>query len=231
MTSNHPAGTRPPIPPELADLIGKSDPGPMLGLLLVALLGHFLNPSPAPPAPPVVPPAPPAPTPAPAPAHAGSIADRMPVHRIDGGEAHVTGMVDMTVPRVQKRLSESEVDAICAGTAFAPRDVRMETDCTPSAADGYVFGPNDPAWVTDPQPGSVDDPEAQPMRLLGELGAGLAGGVRHEYVNFGCNNWLRLTGEGDVTNLRYVGPSYQGSPHAEIPLQRKGVPVSVLHVG
>jgi hypothetical protein len=219
---------------ELASLVGQLDPTVLLIALLGLLFHHASNPpapAPTPGAPGAVPPAPPVPAPAPAPAPHASIADRMPVHRIDGGEAHVTGIVDMSVRHVQTRLPEEVVDMICARTARAPRDFRLETDCTPSAEDGYVFGPNDPAWVTDPQPGSVDDPEAQPMRLLADLGAGLSGGVRHVNPNFGCDNWLRVAGQGDVTNLRYVGPSYQGSPHAEIPLQRKGQAVTVIHVG
>jgi hypothetical protein len=225
------------LPPELeglGDFIGKLDPTALLVALLSLIFQHHAStnpPAPAPPAPPVVPPAPPAPAPVAPPAPSGSIADRMPVHQIIDGKANVTGIVDMTVPRVQTRLADDLVDLICAGTARAPRDIRVETDCSPMADDGYVFGADDPRWVTDPQPGSVDDPEAQPMRLLGEMSAGLTGGVRHVDQNFGCDCWWRAAGTGEIRNLRYVGPSYQGGPHAEITLKRKGQPVSVIHVG
>jgi hypothetical protein len=224
----------PPQPPAVAGLLGGLDLDQLLLALLMLLLQRAAGPTSPAPGPPVIPPAPtpPAPPVVPVPqAPTWSIADRRPTHRINGGTAHLTGMVDMIVPRVQTRLADDLVDRICAGTAAAPVDVRIETDCTPSAEDGYVFGPNDEAWLSDPQPGSVDDPEAQPMRLLAHLGAGLDGGLRHEYPNFGCDGWLRVSGHGEITGLRYVGPSYGTTSHAEIPLTRRGAPIAVIRVG
>jgi hypothetical protein len=227
-----------PRPPGRPDLLGFNLPpelaqNPLVLLLLAFLLGGVTPSRPPAPAPAPVPPTPPAPPviPGPTPAPSASIADRRPRHRINGGEAHVTGIVDMTTPRVQRRLSDDDVDAICANKVSGPADMRIETDVTPVAEDGYVFGPEDPAWVDDPQPGSIDDEEAQPMRLLAVLSSGLSGGVRHVNNNFGCNNWLRVAGRGVVGNLRYVGPDYGTQRHAEIPLKRRGREVSIITVG
>jgi hypothetical protein len=226
---------QPPVPPnQFGFELAEGLQGNPLLLLLLALLAAAVSPTrPPAPAPSPAPPPPPVPpvAPSPPPTPPASIAGRRPKHRINGGKAIVTGMLDMTRPRAPRRLSDAEVDAICAGADAAPRDVRIETDCTPSAEDGYVFGPYDPEWNLDPQPGSVDDEEAAPMRLIAELSSGLSGGLRHEYVNFGCDCWLRVSGDGAIGNLRYVGPDYGTSSHAEIPLTRKGSAVDLITVG
>lgn len=232
----------------------------MLGPALAAMILSKLQPKPpAPPQPiptpvppsppPITPPTPTQPPSPPTPAPTtGGVPGRLPRHRINGGEAKITGIQEGTgarwdangdiVPNSVKQwveLDEARIMEICFAGANAPNVFRLMTDCTPSAEDGHVFGPKDQVWLTDPQPGSVEDPEMEPMRLSFNPSTGQIY-LTHEYQNFGCNNWIRgsvTPGTGAfIDSFAYVGPRYQDTgKFASIPLTYKGQTVTRINVG
>lgn len=217
----------------------------LIGILLPFLIGLIGKKPPKPvpaPEPVDVEPIPTKPTPFPEPKPSTG-----PQHRIDGGEAKVTGIqegigakwdADGNIlsgsVRQWAELPADRVDAICAGQDNAPHVFRLMTDCTPEAA-GYKFKPNDSSWEDDPQPGSVEDPGAEPMRLIWEDNTDQIY-LTHEYQDFGCRNWIRgsvTPGTGqDIHMPVYVGPKYPDTgKFAKIPLNRKGRKIDVIHVG
>lgn len=230
--------------------------GPVLAAALLQILHPqappVVPPSPPPIPPPVVPPVVPPPTPppvqppAPPPPPVGGLPARLPRRRIGGGEAHITGFQeglgakfdaqDNLIPNSVRQwvdLSEDRVDEICFNGANAPGVSRMMTDATPMDETGALFGPNDSSWNDDPQPGSVEDPFAQPMRMVWD-GSDDRVYLTHEWQDFGCRNWARSSlppGVGaSIRNPHYVGPRYQDTGRfATLPLLRKGRPVTVIN--
>jgi hypothetical protein len=230
----------------------------LIGILLPFLIGLIQKKPPVQPAPQPQPtPEPePAPTPVPVPpdededtplAPAPLPGGAPPEHRINGGRATVTGIQegvggkwdgdDIVAGSVRQwvELDEARVNAICDGSANAPNVCRIMTGCTPTAEDGYEFKPEDPTWEDDPQPGSVEDPGAEPMRLVWDDDTDQIY-LTHEYHDYGNRNWIRCSvtpGTGqDIRAPHYVGPRYPDTRRfAKIPLTRKGKKIDVIHVG
>lgn len=212
-----------------------------LAALIALIMSLLPKPKPVqPPAPPPVPVDPGQP-----PVEPEEPAEDGPRHRIDGGTAKVTGIQegvggkwkdDEIVPgsvRAWVELDEARVDAICAEKANAPQVCRIMTDATPKAGS-YVFKPKDPTWEQDPQPGSVEDPGAEPMRLVWEDDTDQIY-LTHEYHDYGCRNWIRCSippGTGaEIRDPHYVGPRYGSGSFANIPLTRKNKVVKRIVVG